>query len=784
MNSSEIHLPYSVANHLEEKRCVDLLHSALTGQPGVQSLALNMPAGQLTLRFDPTVISLTHIQQIAKSLGVELGERYETCLWRLKGIRCADCSLQIDEALRTTPGVTRIVVSPAAESIGVEYESQSTNVQVLEEQFAKAGYEVRTRPRTREELAASHAEEAGERRRMAILTGLCLAFLLSGLAADLLLHAPPIVVIALYVVSYATGGIYATTGALRELRGGSVNVDLLMIAAALGAAAVNAWPEGAILLFLFSLSGTLEKYVLGYTRRAIEALMDLTPSEAVVKRDGIEAKVPVEQLRFGDTIVVRPGERIASDGVITEGRTSIDQSAMTGESLPVEKTIGDGVFAATLNQQGAIEVRVTRVAGETTLARIVQLVEEAQSERAQAQHVTEWFGEKYTLGVLALSAVTFLVPLFLMGHSFDVAFYRAMTVLVVASPCAVVISIPAAILSAITSAARGGVLLKGGAHLETAARLRAIAFDKTGTLTIGRPTVTDVVSDDEHAMLKLAGSAESLSEHPIAKAITAKAKEHGIELWTARNLQALIGRGVRAEVDARTALLGKAELFAEVGVAVPEALKAKGAELQSHGKTVIFVGDTTQVLGLVAVADVLRPSAAEAMRELRAIGIEHTIMLTGDNQAVAAAIAGEIGMEYEAELMPEDKLNAVKRLREKYGTVAMVGDGINDAPSLAASSLGVSLGGSGTDVALETADMVLMGDDLRRLPYVVRLAREADNVIRQNLIFAFGMMLFLLATAYFGSLRLPIAVFGHEGSTVLVILNGIRLLAFPRERKR
>jgi Cd2+/Zn2+-exporting ATPase len=783
MSSSEIQIPYAVADHREEKRCIDLLYTTLTAQPGVQALSLNLTDAMLTVRYDPSLVSLTHIQQVAQSVGLELGQRYETCIWRLKGVRCTDCVLQIDEALRAVPGVARVVVNPAAETIGVEYEAQSASVQELEQKFAQAGYEVRQRPRTREELAATHAEEAAERRRMAVMTSLCLVFLLAGLAAEHLLHAPPLAAIALYAVAYVSGGIYATLRALRELRAGSVNVDLLMIAAAIGAAAVNEWPEGAILLFLFSLSGTLEQYVLGYTRRAIEALMDLTPAEAVVKRDGVEHKVPVEQLQFGDTIVVRPGERIASDGIITQGSTSVDQSAMTGESVPVERVPGDHVFAATLNQQGAIEVRVTHVAGETTLARIVQLVEEAQSERAQAQHVTQWFGEKYTLAVLGLSFATFIVPLLFMGHPFEAAFYRAMTVLVVASPCAVVISIPAAILSAITSAARGGVLFKGGAHLEQAARLRAIAFDKTGTLTIGRPTVTDIVSDDDAQMLKLAGSAESLSEHPIARAVVAEARKRGVELWAASDLQALIGRGVRVQVDSRTALLGKAELFSEAGVSVPDALRAKSAELESHGKSVIFVGDTTRLLGLIAVADVMRPTTARAIREVHALGIEHTVMLTGDNPSVAAAIAGEIDMEYMAELMPEDKLNAIRRLREKYEAVAMVGDGINDAPSLAASSLGVSLGASGTDVALETADMVLMGDDLRRLPYALRLARAANNVIRQNLIFAFGMMLFLLANAYFGSLRLPYAVVGHEGSTVLVILNGIRLLAFPRATK-
>jgi Cd2+/Zn2+-exporting ATPase len=638
-------------------------------------------------------------------------------------------------------------------------------------------------PRTRADLRAAQAREAAARNRAAALTGACLLALALGWLGEATGWLGRPAALAFYLVAYAAGGLDSARRALRDLRAGTPNIDLLMVTAALGAAVVGEWPEGGILLFLFSLSNALESYILGRTRRAIEALMDLSPEDALVRRDGRECRVPVEELRPGDVAIVRPGERVPADGRIRAGHTSIDQSAMTGESIPVEHHVGDPVFAATLNQQGAIEVEVTRPAGDSTLSRIIRRVEEAQAEKAGSQRFTDWFGGRYALVVILASAATLAVPMLLWGEPFGRAFYRAMTVLVVASPCAVVISIPAAILSAIAGAARGGVLFKGGVHLERAATVRAMAFDKTGTLTVGHPRLVDLVPAEGIAaddLLRWAAAAEGLSEHPLARAVLEAAQERGLDLPPASDVQALVGRGLRARVGDRPIWVGKPELFADRGLPIPERLATAFADLAAAGKTVVLVGDEAAVLGLLAVADTLRPCAEEAVGRLRALGVERLVMLTGDNRAVAAAIAGGLGLEYEAELMPEDKLRAVRALRERHGTVAMVGDGINDAPALAAATLGISLGGGGTDVALETADVVLMAGDLRHLPYAIALARQSGRVIRQNLAFAFGMMAALLALTYFGTLRLPLAVVGHEGSTVLVILNGLRLLAFPR----
>jgi Cd2+/Zn2+-exporting ATPase len=615
---------------------------------------------------------------------------------------------------------------------------------------------------------------------MTALTATCLFALLCAWVADVSALVPYSSVLSLYVLAYVAGGLPSTVRALRDLAAGKANIDLLMVTAAAGAAIVNEWPEGAFLLFLFSLSNTLEGYVLGRTRRAIEALMDLSPEQATVRRDGREELVATEDLRVGDTLIVRPGERIAADGALTAGRTTVDQSAVTGESMPVEKGPGDPVFAATLNQHGAVEIRVNRLANESTLARIVRLVEEAQVARADSQRFTNWFGSRYTVAVLAAAVLALAGAMLVFGDGFGPAFYRAMVVLVVASPCAVVISIPAVILAAVTGGARGGVLVKGGAHLERAATLRAIAFDKTGTLTIGRPRLVALATTGrarEDEVLRLAASAEALSEHPLAHAMVAAARERRLTLEGAADVQALVGRGVRACVGGRTILVGKPELLKELG-ALPDSLAATAAEWADAGRTVLFVGDQDGALGAIAVADTLRPGALEALERLRRLGIEYLVMLTGDNRRVARAIAQHLGMDFEAELLPADKLSAINRLRERYENVGMVGDGINDAPSLAAATLGISLGGTGTDVALETADVVLMGDDLGRLPYAIALARQAQVVIRENLVFAFAVMIVLLGGALLGSLRMPYAVLGHEGSTVLVILNALRLLRF------
>jgi Cd2+/Zn2+-exporting ATPase len=623
--------------------------------------------------------------------------------------------------------------------------------------------------------------EKRERWFMASLTAMCALTLAAGWFGNTFSLLPATAVAVLAVVAYLAGGGYSTARALRLLRHGEVSIDLLMVTAAAGAASVGDWPEGGVLLFLFSLSNTLEQFALHRTRRAIEALLDLRPAEAVVRRDGREERIPAGDIQVGDVVIVRPGERIPADGVVVGGASSVDQSPVTGESIPVDKTTGETVFAGTLNQQGALEVRSTRPATDTTLQRIIRLVEVAQNEKAESQRFTDWFGRRYTVGVFSVALLAILVPWLGFHQALPDAFYRAMTILVVASPCAVVISIPAAILSAIARGARDGILFKGGAHLERAATISAVAFDKTGTLTVGHPSLTAVRGApgvDEGTVLQIAASAEARSEHPLARAIVSGAQAREISLQECLSLDAIVGQGIRARLASGTVWVGKRKLIEQQGLSIPAEVIAAADRLSHDGQTVMYVADETRVLGLVAAADTPRSNAQEAIDRLRQMGVRRMLMLTGDNEAVAAAIAERLGVSFHAELLPSHKLEVIEQMKAEGESVAMVGDGINDAPSLAAATLGVSLGGGSTDVALETADLVLMSSDLRHLADAINLARQTNRIIRQNLIFAFGMMAILLTSTFAISLRLPYAVVGHEGSTVLVILNGLRLLSY------
>ena len=617
-------------------------------------------------------------------------------------------------------------------------------------------------------------------------SGVCLLGLLTGLGLSRFTDSAAATswfVLLAYVVSFVAGGTATLVEALGDLRRGLVNIDLLMILAAFGAAALGDWPEGAVLLFLFSLSHALEHFILGRTRSAIAGLMKLTPDEAVVLRDGREQTIRVEDLAIGDRVLVHPSDRIPIDGIVRDGHTVVDQSPMTGESIPVEKQAGDVVLAGTLNKHGSIQIEVTHIAGETTLARMVRLVEHAQSERADSQQFTDWFGQRYTILVLLGTVAVFLLGFYGYGDEWHRAIHRAMTALVVASPCAVVISIPAAILSAIAGAARGGVLFKGGSHLERTAALRAMAFDKTGTLTIGRPGLTSILTApgvSETELLATAAALEEHSKHPLAQTVVQAAAARGISLPEADDVEEVVGHGIVGRVHGQRRWVGKLSWFHDTGTRVDEELARKADVLQAEGQTLIGVADGEHVLGLLAVSDPLRPSAAPAIKKLRELGLESLVMLSGDHPAVVARIAGELGMEGEGGLLPEDKLKRLDALKQQFGHVGMIGDGMNDAPSLAAAAVGFSLGGAGTDVALETADVVLMADDLLRLPYAIALARETQRIIRQNLILAFTVMIGLLLTTLVTVLPLPLAVLGHEGSTVLVILNGLRMLAFPR----
>lgn len=583
-----------------------------------------------------------------------------------------------------------------------------------------------------------------------------------------------------WVGAYAAGGAYSLVRTVRSLGHRKLDVDLLMLLSAAGAAAIGAFEEGATLLFLFSLSNALESRALRRTARAIEALMELRPDEAVrLAADGTEERVAVGDLRVAEVVRVRPGERIPVDGRISAGYTAVDQAAITGESMPETKSAGDQVFGGSINVGGTVDVIVERLESESTLSRIIHLVQEAREAKAPTQRFIDRFEQGYTGTVLFAAVVAVFAPL-AFGAAFEPTFYRAMTLLVVASPCAVVISTPATILAALAHAARKGLLFKGGAPLEEFAELDVVAFDKTGTLTRGRPVVTSILpfaGASEERVLALAAAVERLSEHHLARAVVEAATARGVETLPAEDLRNTRGQGAEAMVAGARVVVGRWEFVRERAGLARETPDTEAVEgLEAEGRTVIFVAGP-DAAGAIAIEDEVRPEATEALAKLKRLGVKRTLLLTGDNERVAARVAAAVGVdEWRGGLMPEDKVAALRELTASGLRVAMVGDGVNDAPALATATVGIAMGIAGTDAALETADLVLVRDELGLLAYALRLARRSRRIVRQNLAFACGVIATLVVINLVHGLLLPLGVVGHEGSTLLVVLNGLRVL--------
>jgi len=580
-----------------------------------------------------------------------------------------------------------------------------------------------------------------------------------------------------YLLAYAIGGYQKAWEGLQTLiKERDLDVDLLMVVAAIGAASIGFWKDGAVLILIFSLSGALEGYTLERTNDEIKSIMKLRPEEAIVLQGNVEKRVRVEELRQGDHLLVRPGERIAADGIVREGYSSVNQASITGESIPVDKSLGDEVFAGTMNGQGALVIEMTKPAEAMLLAKIIHLVQEAQSERPPSQLFMERFERVYAKIVITVAVLVSVLPPFVLGWSWSETIYKAMIFLVVASPCALVSSIMPAVLSGISNGARNGILFKGGAYMETISDVSVVAFDKTGTLTEGIPRITQVIpfgNYTENEVLSIAASLETWSEHPIAKAIIHKAKEKNLQLSTASKLEAVPGFGVHGIMAGQEYRIGKLAL-SEGQDLLEEEIEAV-QNLEKQGNTVIFVQVGKERIGVLAVRDTLRPQAKEAISRLKKMGIK-VVMLTGDSSSTAQIMAEQVGVdEVYSELLPEHKVDIIKKLGE-YGKVAMVGDGVNDAPALAVSSVGIAMGAVGTDVALETANVVLMADDLSKVSYAIALGRRTTKVVKQNVAFAVAVMILLVLSNFFGNINLPIGVIGHEGSTIIVIISGLRLL--------
>lgn len=635
-----------------------------------------------------------------------------------------------------------------------------------------------------------------ERRRQSVLTAASGLFTAAGLGTHAWLagglgraldseelawaDGVPFVAKALYLLAIAAGGWFIAPKAWFALRRMRPDMNLLMTVAVLGAVGIGEWFEAATVAFLFAVSNALESWSVGRARRAVEALMDLSPTTARIKgEDGEERELRAEEVPVGALFVVRPGEKMPLDGTIVAGHSEVNQAPITGESVPVSKEPGDDVLAGTVNGSGALDVRSTRPAGETTLAQMIRLVDEARSRRAPSEQWVDRFARVYTPAVMLLALLVFVLPPLTFALSWEAWFYRALVLLVIACPCALVISTPVSVVAALAAAARYGVLIKGGAYVEAPARLKAIAFDKTGTLTRGEPAVVEVVPLAEHneiGVLERAAALEARSEHPLAQAILRYADSQGIEVRPAADVQSIPGKGVVGSFEGKQFWLGSHRYLEERGQETPTVHDQLEA-MSSAGRTVVVVGNEEHVCGLIAISDHLRPEARETLAELRRLGIHRQVMLTGDNEGTARAIARELGLdEVRAELLPADKVEAVERLVVDAGQVAMVGDGVNDAPAMGRATLGIAMGSAGSDAAIESADIALMSDDLRKLPWLVRHSRRTLRVIRQNIVFALGVKLVVFGLATLGIATLWMAIAADMGASLLVIANGLRLL--------
>ncbi len=587
--------------------------------------------------------------------------------------------------------------------------------------------------------------------------------------------------------AYVVGGYESAREGLTTLfQDKELDVDLLMIVAALGAAGLGLWRreydfivDGSLLILIFATSGALEGYAMQRTERSIRGLMSLTSETARLLLHGQEQLVPIAKLQIGDQVLVKPGELVPTDGLIVEGFSTLNQASITGESLPVEKTLGDEVFAGTINGNGALRLKIHQPPESSLIQRVIRLVEQAQSETPPSQRFIERFERGYAKAIILIGILLAILPPYIWGWTWETTIYRALIFLVVASPCALMAAIMPTLLSGIANGARHGILFKSGAQLETIGRVRAIAFDKTGTLTTGKPQVVNLmaVEQPEAQLLQVAAALESLSEHPIGEAIIQAARQRQVAWTEAVSVQAHAGQGITGEIDNQQAAVGKAAFVRERVINCSDALVEQSQQWELEGKTVVWVAYAGLVLGIIAVADTVRPAALQAISRLKHLGIEHVVMLTGDNARTAHLIAQELRVDQVyADLLPEDKVQVIRQLRQKYHTVAMVGDGINDAPALAQASVGIAMGATGSDVALETADVVLMADRLEKLEHAVRLGRRSQAVVKQNIVFALGFIVLLLIANFSGHITLPLGVIGHEGSTVIVTLSGMRLL--------
>ncbi len=841
MNKLQIKIPLILSEVPDEKDlCVHKLLEQLEGKEGIEKAHIASEkhdgVSQLCFHYNPEIISLERVEQLVRQTGAEITEKYGHKLIAVEGIRHTRHARKIENNLKRAGGILEASVS-ATGMVRLEFDTSQTSEEKILTLLRKEGLEIPEATVSAEKYLESlkkeeenhnhkkgkkshnHAHEEGYdehdhdykahehggifgNNTELIFSIICGTLLGLGFGLSFVAAIPDGVSLALYIGAYFFGGFYTTKEAIETVLKGGFEIDFLMLVAAIGAALLGEWAEGALLLFLFSLGHSLEHYAMNKARKSIAALADLMPKTALLKKNGKTEEVGIETLSIGDIIVVKPNSKISADGVVVSGKSSVNQAPITGESVPVDKVPVDDpekdysqekdiknenrVFSGTINGNNTLEIKVIKAAKDSTLSRLVKLVNEAQTQKSPTQQFTDKF-EKYFVPSVLILVILLNFAFLVIDEPFRESFYRAMAVLVAASPCALAISTPSAVLSGVARAARGGVLIKGGRPLEDLGVLTALAFDKTGTLTEGKPKLTEVIplsGMEENELLKIVVAVENLSDHPLAKAVVRDGKErlNGVDIPEATDLEAVLGKGIKASLGKDKIYIGNLDLYEGLDNKKPDLeTEEKVKSLEAKGKTTMLVRKNNEYIGILALMDTPRKEAKNMLEQLKKIGIQRMIMLTGDNQKVADAVAKEIGLtDAWGSLLPEEKVDAIKKLKDKESKVAMVGDGVNDAPAMAHSTVGIAMGAAGSDVALETADIALMADKLESLPFAIGLSRKAKSIIKQNLWISLGMVGILIPLTISGIATIGPAVLMHEGSTLVVVFNALRLLAYKR----
>ena len=761
---------------LEQDDCVKRLQNALQEYDGIHRAHIEEPKAvdELCLHYDPSVLSPQQAQKLAKQSSAKIARQYLHLTIPIEGMDCSDCALVLEHSLGRMTGVLNISVDYPDQHMTIEFDSRRLGKGAIEERIRRLGYAIPL---------------SGLRRIISKYPYLLLSlssgiFLLLGWSAQKFFGASLATAGGFYALAYVFGGLPLARSSFRQItRERRFDTDQLMLAAALGAGWLGQFAEGALLLFLFGLGHALEHHALDRAKNAILGLRDLAPKTAIIRTPSGDTIVPVEKIQINDVVRVPPNARISVDGRVKAGSSAVDQSAITGEYLPQDIAVGDPVFAGSVNGEGSIEIIATRLAKDSTLAKVAQLVQEAQTQKSPSEQFSDSIIRYFVPGVLLIAIFVILVPP-LLGAAFRDSFLMAMTLLVVASPCALALGTPSAVLTSVARAGRAGVLVKAGAHLETLGAVNVIAFDKTGTLTIGKPAVdrilplTDMKADE---VLALAAGVEAHSGHPIAHAIVEAAKVEALHIPEAHDMRAIIGFGVEATIAGRRVFVGKHDHSDHASA--PQDLLSKIEKIESSGKTLVAVKEDFQLIGLISIRDQLRDNALSMIRILNKLDVDELVMLTGDNSLAAQRIAQQLELDQvHSGLLPEEKLDVIAQLLASEKLVAMVGDGVNDAPALATASVGIAMGGAKTQVALETADIVLMSDDLSQLPFAVGLGRMLRRVIRQNLVISLAVIAGLLTLTLMNLAGIALAILLHEGSTLLVLLNSLRLLRYDKAR--